>query len=58
MDTSRGIIAALAIGVVAFAIDYSLGEQALFSPGASPLHWSSVLSQQSGFRMLNLAENG
>ena len=37
MDTSRGIIAALAIGVVAFAIDYSLGEQALFSPGASTL---------------------
>ena len=37
MDTSRGIIAALAIGLVAFAIDYSLGEQALFSPGASTL---------------------
>lgn len=37
MDTSRGIIAALAIGVVAFAIDYSLAEQALFSPGASTL---------------------
>jgi len=37
MDTSRGIIAALAIGVVAFAIDYSLVEQALFSPGASTL---------------------
>ena len=37
MDTSRGIIAALAIGVFAFAIDYSLGEQALFSPGASTL---------------------
>ena len=37
MDTSRGIIAALAIGAVAFAIDYSLGEQALFSPGASTL---------------------
>ena len=37
METSRGIIAALAIGVVAFAIDYSLVEQALFSPGASTL---------------------
>ena len=37
MDTSRGIIAALSIGVVAYAIDYSLGEQALFSPGASTL---------------------
>ena len=37
MDTSRGIIAALSIGLVAFAIDYSLGKQALFSPGASTL---------------------
>ena len=32
MDASRGITTAIAIGVVAFAIDYLLGEQALFSP--------------------------
>ena len=37
MDASRGITAAIAIGVVAFAIDYLLGEKALFSPGASTL---------------------
>ncbi len=37
MDTSRGIIAALAIGAIAFAIDYLLDEQELFTPGASTL---------------------
>ena len=37
MDASRGITTAIAIGVVAFAIDYLLGEEALFSPGASTL---------------------
>ena len=37
MDTTRGIIAALIIGLIAFAIDYSLGDQGLFTPGASTL---------------------
>ena len=37
MSASRGIIAALSIGAIAFAIDYLLDEQQLFSPGASTL---------------------
>ena len=37
MSASRGIIAALSIGAIAFAMDYLLGEQQLFSPGASTL---------------------
>ena len=37
MDTSRGIIAALLIGALAFGIDHLLVEQSLFTPGASTL---------------------
>ncbi len=37
MSASRGIIAALCIGAIAFAMDYLLVEQQLFSPGASTL---------------------
>ena len=37
MSASRGIIAALSIGAIAFAIDYLLDGQQLFSPGASTL---------------------
>ena len=37
MDTSRGIIAALLIGALAFGIDHLLVGQSLFTPGASTL---------------------